>query len=98
HSSRRGLTPTTRMIMANTALSIDALLAGMAERNASDLHLTSGSPPVIRVNGKLERLPDTDDLAMDDIRTIVYRILSTEQQKLLETKRQFDFSYSLPGV
>jgi twitching motility protein PilT len=84
--------------MEKTVLSIDTFLAETAERNASDLHLTSGSPPVIRVHGKLERLPDTDELEPDDIRTLVYRILSTEQQKLLETKRQFDFSYSLPGV
>src|SRR5438034_233507 len=84
--------------MEKTVLSIDAFLAAMAERGASDLHLTTGSPPVIRVNGRLERLPDRDDLVPDDIRTLVYRILSTEQQKLLETKRQFDFSYSLPGV
>jgi twitching motility protein PilT len=90
--------PTTNMAMANTVPSIDPLLAAMAERNASDLHLTAGAPPVIRVNGKLERLRDTDDLELDDIRTIIYRILSTEQQKVLETKRQFDFSYSLPGV
>jgi len=84
--------------MTNAPLSIDPLLAAMAERNASDLHLSAGSPPVIRVNGKLELLPETDDLELDDIRTLVYRILSTEQQKLLETKRQLDFSYSLPGV
>ena len=90
--------PTTVITVANSPLSIDPLLAAMAERNASDLHLTAGSPPMIRVNGKLERLQETDDLELDDIRTIVYRILSTEQQKLLETKRQLDFSYSLPGV
>jgi len=90
--------PTTKVTMTDTPLSIDSLLAAMAERNASDLHLTAGAPPVIRVNGKLERLPDTDDLELDDIRTIIYRILSTEQQKILETKRQIDFSYSLPRV
>ena len=39
--------------------SIDELLTVMVERNASDLHLTAGSPPVIRVNGSLERLPET---------------------------------------
>src|SRR5436305_4050276 len=90
--------PTTVITVANSPLSIDPLLAAMAERSASDLHLTAGSPPVIRVNGKLERLPETDDLELDAIRTLVYRILSTEQQKVLETKRQIDFSYSLPGV
>ena len=41
---------------------------------------------------------DFDELQPDDIRQLIYRILSTEQQKILETKRQFDFSYSLPGV
>src|SRR5947208_9203095 len=86
------------MTVEKTVLSIDPLLATTAERSASDLHLTSGSPPVIRVHGKLERLPDTEELELDDIRTLVYRILSTEQQKLLETKRQLDFSYTLPGV
>src|SRR5436305_14626214 len=90
--------PTTNTIMTDTLLSIDPLLAAMTERDASDLHLTVGAPPVIRVNGKLERLPDTDGLELDGIRTIIYRILSTEQQKVLETKRQLDFSYSLPGV
>jgi twitching motility protein PilT len=89
---------TTKVNMSNAPLSIDPLLAATAERNASDLHLTAGSPPMIRVNGDLERLPETDELELDDIRTLVYRILSTEQQKLLETKRQLDFSYSLPGV
>jgi twitching motility protein PilT len=97
------LKPTRRdadkeVTVEKTVLSIDAFLAATAERNASDLHLTAGVPPVIRVNGRLERLPDTEELEGDDIRTLVYRILSTEQQKQLEIKRQFDFSYSLPGV
>ena len=39
--------------------SIDDLLAVMVEHDASDLHLTAGSPPVIRVKGRLERLSDT---------------------------------------
>ena len=90
--------PTTKVTMTDTPLSIDPLLAAMAERDASDLHLTAGAPPVIRVNGKLERLPDTDDLELDDIRTIIYRILSTEQQKILETKRHIDMSYAVPGI
>ena len=84
--------------MSKPVLSIDQLLAAVAEHDASDLHLSVGSPPVIRVTGKLQRLSDFDELQPDDIRQLIYRILSTEQQKILETKRQFDFSYSLPGV
>ncbi len=70
----------------------------MVERNASDLHLTVGSPPVIRVNGRLERLSELEKLTPDQTRTLIYRIISTEQQKKLETKRQLDFSYSVPGL
>ena len=84
--------------MADTPLNIDDLLAVTVERGASDLHLTAGSPPVIRVNGRLERLPDHEKVMPEELRTILYRILSTEQQKLLETRRQLDFSYAIPGL
>ncbi len=84
--------------MSNTLKSIDELLGVMVEHNASDLHLAAGSPPVIRVNGRLQRVPGLDKLVPEDTRTIVYRILSTEQQKTLETRRQIDFSYEIPGV
>jgi twitching motility protein PilT len=78
--------------------SIDDLLAVTVERNASDLHLTAGSPPVIRVNGRLERLVDFELLTPEQTRGMIYRIISTEQQKLLETGRQLDFAYSVPGL
>jgi twitching motility protein PilT len=77
---------------------IDDLLAVMVERSASDLHLAAGSPPVIRVNGRLHRLPDYDKLDSEVTRELIYRILSTEQQKVLETKRQIDFSHTIPGL
>jgi twitching motility protein PilT len=78
--------------------SVDELLEVMVERNASDLHMTAGSQPVIRVNGRLERLLDYDKLAPEEIRSLVYRIISTEQQKNLETQRSLDFAHSIPGV
>jgi twitching motility protein PilT len=78
--------------------SIDDLLTEMVERDASDLHLTSGSPPVIRINGRLERLADYEKFDPDSLRTLLYRIISTEQQKNFETQRQLDFSHSVPGL
>jgi len=77
--------------------SIDDLLAITVERDASDLHLTADSPPIIRVTGRLERL-DYAPLTSEEIRTLMYRILSTEQQKVLETRRQVDLSHSIPGL
>ncbi len=50
------------------------------------------------MRGQLERLRDVDELTPEDTRELIYRILSTQQQKVLETKRSVDFAYSLPGV
>jgi twitching motility protein PilT len=84
--------------VADVIQSIDELLLVMVEREASDLHLAAGSPPVIRVNGRLHRLPDREKLLPDVTRDLIYRILSTEQQKVLETRRQLDFAYTIPGL
>src|SRR5918994_4339089 len=84
--------------MAETPHSIDQLLEQMVARNASDLHLSVGSPPAVRVRGHLERLDEFGPLTPDQTRDLLYRILSTERQKQLEIKRQLDFSHSIPGL
>jgi twitching motility protein PilT len=92
------VTPMDDTTMPDAVHSIDDLLSLMVKHNASDLHLTAGSPPAIRVHGQLERLENYAKLMPEDTRLLMYRILSTEQQKLLETKRQLDFGYSVPGL
>jgi len=77
--------------------SIDELLERMVELGASDLHVTVGSPPAYRIRGRIAR-QDTAPLSADDTRTVLYRILSTEQQKRLELDRQLDLAYSIPGL
>jgi twitching motility protein PilT len=78
--------------------SIDELLKQMNAADASDLHLTPGSEPVVRVHGHLQRLDGFEKLTPDLTRELLYRILSGEQQKILETNRSVDLAYSLPGV
>jgi twitching motility protein PilT len=78
--------------------SIDHLLTQMVTLSASDLHLTVGSPPVVRLRGQLQRFEGVPALSGDDTRDLIYRILSSEQQKQLELKRQLDFAHSIPGV
>src|SRR5438270_4779711 len=80
------------------ANSIDELLEHMVERNASDLHVTAGTPPVIRVRGEVERLDGYEPLTSEETQQLLYRILSSEQQKRLELNRQLDFAHSIPGV
>jgi twitching motility protein PilT len=80
------------------ANSIDELLERMVEANASDLHVTTGTPPAIRVRGEVERLEGFDPLTGEETQQLLYRILSSEQQKHFELNRQLDFSYSIPGL
>jgi twitching motility protein PilT len=80
------------------ALSIDTLLEQMVARNASDLHVTAGTPPAIRVRGHIQPLESAEPLSREDLQQLLYRILSSEQQKHLEIKRQLDLAYSVPGL
>src|SRR5438552_16296276 len=83
--------------MPENAFSIDTLLEQMVAHNASDLHLTVGSQPALRVRGQLERLDAFPVMSADTTRQLLYRIISSEQQKRLENDRQLDLSYSIPG-
>jgi twitching motility protein PilT len=84
--------------MTPQPFSIDTLLERAASEDASDLHITAGSAPLLRMRGKLAPLEDFEALSAEETRDLLYRILSTEQQKRLEIDRQIDFSYSVPGV
>jgi twitching motility protein PilT len=84
--------------MSENSFSIDTLLEQMVAHNASDLHLTVGSHPALRVRGRLERLEGFPVLTADMTRQLLYRIISSEQQKRLEIERQIDLSYSIPGL
>jgi twitching motility protein PilT len=83
---------------AAAPLSIDTLLERVVELNASDLHLTAGTKPAIRLHGHIELLSDFPELDPDMTRELIYRITTTEQQKRLEIDRQLDFAYGLRGL
>jgi twitching motility protein PilT len=73
------------------------LLMEVVGRRASDLHLSAGAPPTVRVRGRLDGLEDYPVLSGTDTREIVYSILSGDQRQRLETNWQLDFAYSIPG-
>ena len=79
-------------------LTIDVLLERAVELGASDLHVTAGSHPAVRVHGRIELLRDFAVLDPDSVRELMYRITTTEQQKKLELERQLDFAYGLRGL
>ena len=78
--------------------SIDDLLEQMVALGASDLHITVASPPAFRIRGHIHRAEGYDAFDSDMTRQLLYRILSSEQQKNFELKRQLDFAYAIPGL
>src|ERR687892_2920113 len=72
------------------------VLLQVMERNASDLHLTAGSPPMIRHHGRLHPL-DYPHLTPQLTREVIYSILTNDQRQRLETDWQIDLAYSIPG-
>ncbi|HVV56864.1 MAG TPA: ATPase, T2SS/T4P/T4SS family, partial [Gaiellaceae bacterium] len=84
--------------MTGEPQTVDALLEQAVAHRASDLHLTVGAPPAVRVRGELRALDACPPLDRDGIRALLYRILTTEQQKRFEVDRQLDFSYGVPGL
>ena len=77
-------------------LYINDLLIEVLEKGASDLHLTVGVPPTVRLNGLLTYL-DYPKLTPKDTQEIIYSILTQEQREQVERKKEFDLSYSVPG-
>lgn len=75
---------------------LNDLLNLVIENGASDLHITVGSPPVIRVDGELVQT-DLDVLTPMDTRSLIYNMLTAEQQKEFEEKLELDISYSVHG-
>jgi twitching motility protein PilT len=72
------------------------ILLEVMERDASDLHLTAGSPPMIRHHGRLHAM-DQPRLTPQMTREIIYSILTNDQRQRLETDWQIDLAYSIPG-
>jgi len=78
-------------------ISLRELLEKMVKMDASDLHLTVGSPPVIRVDGKLQRL-DMERLTGEDTKKLSYSMLSEKQKLKFEQTSELDFSFGIESM
>ena len=63
------------------------------QNNASDLHLSAANPPIIRVNGKMKKVK-ADILSSDDIRSMLYSVMSEEQRADYERELEIDLAIS----
>src|SRR5437588_8175560 len=76
---------------------IDAFFKLMSEQKASDLHLSTNNPPMLRINGDLIRV-DYPALKDEELKTMVYEIAPETKIKLFEENLDVDFGYEVPGV
>ena len=75
----------------------NTLLLELLEHGGSDLHLTAGSKPVVRVNGGLRALDEYDVLTPAELRAMVYSILTGKQRETFENTLELDASHPVPG-
>jgi len=76
---------------------IEQLLNLVFSKKASDLHISVGLPPIIRIDGKLIRV-DHPPLTKDDVEKIVFSMLSNEQRRMLEQNWELDCSYGVEAI
>ena len=76
---------------------IPELLGALLDMEGSDLHLTAGSPPVVRVHGDLERVEGYPALSPRALQGMIYAILPQKLRERFEQELELDMSYSLPG-
>ncbi len=67
------------------------------QRRASDIHLTVGAPPIIRVDGRLQPL-DYPVLSKDETKRLIYSLLNDRQKAVFERELEMDFSFEAPGL
>jgi twitching motility protein PilT len=76
---------------------IDAFFNLMFEQKASDLHMTSGNPPMLRINGELQRV-DYPPLENDSLKTMLYETAPDYKIKQFEETGDVDFGYEIPNI
>jgi twitching motility protein PilT len=78
-------------------MDISELLAFVVKNKASDLHLSSGLPPMIRVHGDVRRI-NLPPMEHKDVHSMIYDIMNDSQRKNYEENLECDFSFAIPGL
>ncbi len=76
---------------------IDALFRMMKEQGASDLHLSSGNPPIFRLHGEMVRL-QFKPLGHEELLAVIFEILDEKQKEHFNEKKDLDFAYAVEGL
>jgi twitching motility protein PilT len=85
------------LLLSGCMAKIDAFFNLMFEQNASDLHLSTGNPPILRIRGELQRV-DFPPLENDSLKAMLYEIAPEYKIKHFEETGDVDFGYEIPNV
>src|SRR5437773_12334312 len=87
----------TARTLKGIIVDISELLAFVVKNKASDLHLSSGLPPMIRVHGDIRRI-NLPAMEHKDVHGMIYDIMNDGQRKHYEENLECDFSFAIPGL
>ncbi len=77
---------------------IDKIFSTAVAKGASDIHIVEGMPPVIRVDGDLQKLPHENELTSKDTLDVCLSLCTPEQKEVFETERELDIGYEIAGL
>jgi twitching motility protein PilT len=86
------------MRMSRVGHEIDRLFEKMVELGASDLHISSGMPPMIRHDGEMRAMEGWSALSHSDVERLLWPIAPTRNREEFDAKRDTDFAYEIPGL
>lgn len=84
--------------MEKTKIKIEDLLEEVIKKDSSDLHLTVGVPPMLRIDGALKPVENVRSLVEQDVKDLTYSILDDVQKDILERDKEVDFSFTFGDV
>jgi twitching motility protein PilT len=87
-------------LRSETGASVDLneLLAKLVESGGSDLHLTAGVAPSVRVHGDMQQLPGYPQMVPDELQGMLYAIMTQKQREEFENNLELDMSYEIAGL
>ena len=78
-------------------MDVTELLRFAIEEGASDVHLSAGSPPIVRIDGDMKRL-DYPELKDEEVHRMIYDLMNDNQRKNFEELHELDFSFELGDI
>lgn len=79
-------------------MELNDILAIAVKAKASDIHIKTGLPPVVRIDGRLRPIPNAQRLAPDQVRSMAFAIMNERQKGIFEEHYECDVAYGVPGL